>query len=461
MSFVCLSTPRWRTDAASAAELAPALLACVPRVVTDARGLVWVDARGMDAREVAGELLGLVRAREVEDIRAGVAETPLAAEIAATMAGLERQRHQTSEYRIQNSEEPAESRGLGMALVVVDPGTDADFIAPHSIDFLSPSPKLLPLLDGTGIATCGDLAVLDRESVEVRFGIEGVRLWQLARADDRRPIFTEVPRELPHASLEWTDYSLTDPERLVFIINALAVRVTTSLEERGESAREIALVFTLANREEQVLRVRFTRPTASRKTWMRQLRAQLDRLTLGDAVTGVLLRVVAIAAKRSPQGDLFDRGFASAGATEQALAQLIDDQGEILLTPQRTEHALLERRTRWVAESPAALVERSGSEVGAGRAPALPHLTLQLLPHPEPITVITSERRDHRIPVRYQEGSRWHSLADVAGPDRVSGGHWEEAYAREYFRGVREDGVMVWVYRDAVDGSWFFHGWWD
>jgi hypothetical protein len=75
--------------------------------------------------------------------------------------------------------------------------------------------------------------------------------------------------------------------------------------------------------------------------------------------------------------------------------------------------------------------------------------------------VITSERRDHRIPVRYQEGSRWHSLADVAGPDRVSGGHWEEAYAREYFRGVREDGVMVWVFRNAVEERWFLHGWWD
>jgi protein ImuB len=437
MSFVCLSTPRWRTDAASAAELAPALLACVPRVVTDARGLVWADARGMEARAVAGELLELVRSRGVTDVVVGVAETAIAAEIGVI----------------------AECAARSAQRVFVD--RDAEFIAPHSIELLSPSPKLLPLLDGTGIATCGDLAVLDRESVEVRFGVEGVRLWQLARADDRRQIFTEVPRELPHASLEWTDYSLTDPERLVFIINALAVRVTTSLEERGESAREIALVFTLANREEHVLRVRFTRPTASRKTWMRQLRAQLDRLTLGDAVTGVLLRVDAIAAKRSPQGDLFDRGFASAGATEQALAQLIDDQGDILLTPERTEHALLERRTRWVAESPAALVERSGSEVGAGRAPALPHLTLQLLPHPEPITVITSERRDHRLPVRYREGSRWHSLAEVAGPDRVSGGHWEEAYAREYFRGVREDGVMVWVYRDGLSGSWFFHGWWD
>jgi protein ImuB len=440
MSFVCLWTPAWRTDAASAAELAPALLACVPRVVTDKRGLIWADARGMDARTVAGELLELVKARGVVDARIGVAMTPVAAEIAALIADC----------------------GLRIAgCVFVDAGGDADFIAPLSIDVLGPSPQLLTLLDGTGIATCGDLAVLDQEAVEVRFGLEGVRLWQLARADDRRLIFTEVPRELPHASLEWTDYSLTDPERLVFIINALADRVTTSLEERGEGAREIALVFTLANGEQSTHRARFTRPTASRKTWMRQLRALLDRVTLGDAVTGVLLRVDAIAAKRSPQGDLFDRGFASAGATEQALAQLIDDQGEIVLTPERSEHVLLERRTRWVAESPAMLIERGGNEVGAGRAPALPHLTLQLLPHPEPITVVTSERRDHQVPVRYREGSLWHDVTDVAGPDRVSGGHWENMYAREYFRGVREDGVLVWLFRDAREERWFLHGWWD
>ena len=89
----------------------------------------------------------------------------------------------------------------------------------------------------------------------------------------------------------------------------------TSLEERGESARELALVLSLANREQSIHRVRFTRPTANRKIWMRQLRALLERVTLGDAITGVLLRVDALAAKRSPQGDLFDRGFASAGAT--------------------------------------------------------------------------------------------------------------------------------------------------
>jgi protein ImuB len=413
------------------------LLACVPRVATDARGLLWADARGMDAHAVADDLLELMRARCVVDMRIGVATTPIAAELAATAGE------------------------LMTDILVIKAGMDAEFIAPLPIDLLSPTPQLLTLLDGTGIATCRDLAVLDQEAVEVRFGIEGVRLWQLARADDRRLIFTEVPRELPHASLEWADYTLTDPERLVFIINALAERVSTSLEERGESARELALVLSLANREQSTHRVRFTRPTSSRKIWMRQIRALLERITLGDAITGVLLRVDVIAAKRSPQGDLFDRGFASAGATEQALAQLIDDQGEILFAPKRSGHVLLDRRTRWVAESPSALIERSGSEVGAVRSPALPHLTLQLLPQPQPIVVVTNERRDHHAPVRYRDGALWHQLVEVAGPDRASGGHWEESYAREYFRGVREDGLLVWIFRDAIGEQWYLHGVWD
>jgi protein ImuB len=440
MSFVCLSSPRWPTDAASVADLATTLIACVPRVTTDARGLLWADARGLKVHDVVEAIADIVRKRRETDVRIGAASTPIAAAVAAKSADC----------------------GLRMAnLCIVEAGGDAAFLAPQPIDVLDPSPELLRLLDGTGIGTCRDLAVLDHDAVEVRFGIEGVHLWRLARADDQRPIFTEVSRTFPHASLDWVDYTLTDPERLIFIINALATRVSESLAELGESARELALVFSLANQKQSTHRVRFTRPTSSRKTWMHQIRTLLERVTLGDAVVGVLLRVESVAAKRSPQGDLFDRGFASAGATEEALAQLVDDQGEILIAPERSGHVLLDRRTRWVAESPATLVEHSGAEVGAGREPSLPHLTLQLLPDPRPIAVVTSERRDHHVPVRYQDESLWHDLADVAGPDRVSGGHWEESYAREYFRGVREDGVLVWLFRDAVEGRWYFHGWWD
>jgi hypothetical protein len=75
--------------------------------------------------------------------------------------------------------------------------------------------------------------------------------------------------------------------------------------------------------------------------------------------------------------------------------------------------------------------------------------------------VTTTERRDHHVPVRYRDAAQSHQLIDVSAPDRVSGGQWEEGYAREYFVGMREDGVLVWVFRDAIEGEWFLHGVWD
>ena len=50
------------------------------------------------------------------------------------------------------------------------------------------------------------------------------------------------------------------------------------------------------------------------------------------------------------------------------------------------------------------------------------------------------------MPVRYLDGNEWHDIVEAAGPDRVSGGEWSVDYSREYFRCVREDGMMVWLY---------------
>jgi hypothetical protein len=67
------------------------------------------------------------------------------------------------------------------------------------------------------------------------------------------------------------------------------------------------------------------------------------------------------------------------------------------------------------------------------------------------------------VPVRYLDGNEWHDIVEAAGPDRVSGGEWSSSYAREYFRCVREDGMMVWLFRGAKQQTtdWFLHGWWD
>ena len=434
-TYGCLWSPAWQTAAADpATKLAPALLTCVPRIA-QRDGLLWVDGRGLEGIALSASIVTLLEQRVPNhDIRIGLATTPIVAQVAAT-------------------------RG-NAPLTRIKVGEERAFLAPFPVEVLNPDPKLDRLLEAIGIVTCGELAALTRESVEVRLGPEGVDLWFLARADDPRPIFSKLPRALPHASLEWEDYTLRDPERLLFIVNSLAERVCTQLGERGEGAREIALVLSLANAEVRTEPLRFARPTASRKLWMRQLRHLLDRITLPDAVTGVLLRVEAVAGLHGPQGDLFDRGFASASATEQTLGDLIDDQGDVLLAPETSSHPLAEQRTRWVAQTPATLSQPS---IPAGRTVTIaPRLTLQLLPIPKPLTVKTRTRRDHEMPVSYREDGASHEVLDAAGPDRVSGGQWEATYAREYFRCVREDGLLVWLYRDARAGdTWYMHGWWD
>jgi hypothetical protein len=344
-----------------------------------------------------------------------------------------------------------------LAVTIIPPGTERDFIAAHPISVLAPSPQLASLFEGVGIENCSDLARLEGESVEVRFGAEGVELWRLARADDRRMIFGSSIRSLPESSLDWVDYTLTDPERLIFVINALLDNVCTALADRGQGAREMTLAFSLANRTTFEHLVRPSRSTSSRKAWMRLIRTHLETLRLSDAVTGISLRVEAVTGDIGRQGDIFDRGFATARATEEAVAQLLDDQGAVIVVPANTRHSLLERRTNWLVQEP----EHAARTHVTRRRVAEPSFTLQLLQAPRPIAVKTAKRRDHVLPTKFRDTDGWVMIESAAGPDKVSGGRWEESYDRDYFRCVTEEGTLVWIFRDAQANEWYMHGWWD
>jgi len=447
MTFVCLWTP----DAAPfppaigtditpendlLQRLVPSLLGVAPRVMLGANGIVWADARGMSAESLARDLLGVFHQKGVKRVRAATSITPISAEVAA--------RH-----------------GHGKnGLVAIAPGSEREYLAPFPVGVLEPSLFLSTLLDGIGIESCGDMAKLDLESVEVRFGAEGARLWRMSRADDSRRIFASMPRALPAASLDWVEYTLKDPERLVFIINALVGNITTDLKSRGQCAREMTMIFSLTNRETFEHLVRPARSTASHKAWMRLIRSHLERITLPDGVVGITIRVEAVTGELERQGDIFDRGFATANAAEETIAQLLDDQGAVVVTPRNTQHPLIDRRTEWISQEPAQASARIQLRERVVKATAAPRLTLQLFPEPRRIAVKTRRRRDHELPVEFRD-KHWQHIVSAAGPDRVSGGRWTEPYAREYFRCVTDDGMMVWLYRDARTEEWYIHGWWD
>jgi hypothetical protein len=62
-------------------------------VVTEERrgGLVWVDARGLDAEHVSRSALEVLRALGLSNVRVGIGRAPIIAEIMAAGLGTEKQ----------------------------------------------------------------------------------------------------------------------------------------------------------------------------------------------------------------------------------------------------------------------------------------------------------------------------------------------------------------------------------
>lgn len=440
MCIVCLWSPDWATAGAPLAELAALLLDDTPRVAVEARGVLWADARGLPAPRLAWALLRRLGDPGRSGVRAGVSGVPVAAEVAA-----------------RSGESP---------VTFVEAGHERSFLHPRPLALLGPDPKLAALLDGVGIRRCGELAALERGSVEVRFGAAGSALWRRARADDPRLLFGPIPREAPHASLDFVDYEVRSAPGLLFTANALLGSVCATAQDRGTLIRALTIELPLSDRTTWIRTLRAARPTAQRTAWLRRIQEVFDALILPDAVTGIRMRAESSepAASFSSQGDVFDRGFATAAAAEEALCRLVDRQGAILVVPETSAHPLPERQLRWAAREVEGIVADAPC-ADPVEATTRPTLDLHLLRDPRRVAVRARPRTDHRLPTRYldpQDGGRWRILVAAAGPHRVSGGQWEEhPYAREYFRCVTEEGRMVWLFRDARENVWYLHGWWD
>ncbi|GJG88277.1 hypothetical protein tb265_34580 [Gemmatimonadetes bacterium T265] len=481
MTFVTLWTPDPPTAAGAPgtgvpnggafAPLLARLLAVTPHAVLapaegDPEGgtYVWADGRGLSARRVAREVLRHARERGVARPRVGVARVAVVAAVAARWGA-----HRAG---------PA-GAGASAPLTGVAPNAERAFLAPHPLAVLLPSvtaddaggtesdraspttvARAMATLADVGVVTCGALARIARESVEVRLGAAGVALWRLARADDARRVFRYGGHALPSASLEWNEFDLREPERLLFVAGRLVARVCGALRARGEGAGAMTLALRLAGGGAVERRVRAARDTADPATWRRLLRAELERVELSDAVSGLALRVETARALAAPQADLFDRGGQTATAAAAAVARLIEDGAGRPVRPVTGAHPLPERRLTWepttveaatrAMEAQArrpALAVREGPP-GDGSPAAAPRLTLhvggagggratstgamaaerttlgivrapapgpdapeaaqesmnlRVLPRPRPLAVTTRPERGHPVPVRYRE----------------------------------------------------------
>lgn len=187
-------------------------------------------------------------------------------------------------------------------LVLVQPGTEADFLAPFRIDVIPGlGPRTEERLHLMGVRTIGDLAKQETQKLVQALGSSGAVLQRLAQGRDRAPV--EGSRPLRTISAETTFPSdATDPARLEEAVRKLVGRVTERLRGDGLKARTVSVKLKLADLRLVSRQISRTSPTDDEEIIFRAACAALERSHLKSRA--VRLVGVALSGLEHPRPDL-------------------------------------------------------------------------------------------------------------------------------------------------------------
>jgi DNA polymerase-4 len=201
-------------------------------------------------------------------------------------------------------------------LVVVQPGTEAAFLAPLPLGRLwGVGPKTREVLEGWGLRTIGDLAAFELTTLEARFGEHGTAISQRARGfDDGTVEPTEAAKSIGH---EHTfDRDTLDPAQVERMLLRLAEGVGKRLRAHEVRARTIQLKLRVAPFETRTRQRTLAEPTDDDLTVFRVARSLLRDALREDREAGRVspVRLVGVSTSGLVAGQqlgLFDAARAS------------------------------------------------------------------------------------------------------------------------------------------------------
>lgn len=426
-----------------------------------APGLWWIGASGYESlggdRRVAKELAAIARMWH-PSARVGVADSCVAARAATWHAA----RGGTS------------AAASAAGYTIVPPGGCAAYLAPAPLGLLTIDRDLHDSLTALGLRTIGDLARLEAEDVERRWGPTGLWAWELSRGIDERratSVRVDAPR---HVSTDLAA-SVETAEPIVFLVRAALDRLVRDLIADGRAAATIAITLTLddaqgvlpsSGRAHTVTReVRLPRPLARAVPLLERCRALLEEWPLTAPVSGVTVAIVATAPLSGAQGELLDAAWRDPAAADAAFARLRATLGtDAIVRPVVRDTHRPERAAGWER------VESADDDTthAPAPAPATTDIAFRQLDPPEPADVdVPDESPDAVLPPRAVHWrNRWVRVQRAVGPERLAGDWWDDAYARDYWRLEDADhGPDLVVYHDLKTlGSgqgWYVQGWYD
>ncbi|MEI7712439.1 MAG: DNA polymerase Y family protein [Rhodospirillales bacterium] len=307
-----------------------------------------------------------------------------------------------------------------------------------------------------GFDRVDQLIATPRAPLVRRFGnIVALRLDQLSGAVFE-PIVPTIPPDTIQARLTFMEPLLTAPA-FAAVIDRLAALVCDDLENAGQGARRLDLLFERVDGATPVIRIGTARPSRDPRHLARMLTERLERIDPGLGIEA--MHLIATRVDSAPQ----TQTAALADRTETPIAELVDRLSN------RLGAARVFRNEPVESDVPERSVRRVPALQSGAKAnwPADLPRPIRLLDPPQPVEAMAL-LPDHP-PLAFTWRRVRHRVRHADGPERIAGEWWkrdgEMHSVRDYFRVEDEDGRRFWLFRrgdgeDAATGDrrWFLHG---
>jgi len=348
---------------------------------------------------------------------------------------------------------------------VVSRGASAEALAPLSLQALEGlDAQVQEALAAFGLHSLGEVASLEPAQVVARLGARGLRAQRLARGEDEaRFLPALVPELVEEVRVLETPAEAFEP--LLFVLKGAVDMLCARLRGRCRAAVRLTLVLVLEPDGPRAVPLVLARPSAEPKLLLDLLRHRLEDLRLPAPVATVVLSVDESCEDRGqqrvlgalPEGDAW---------LESVLARLATALGpEALSSPRAVEdHRPEAARAQAPFRPPLA---EQGVHAEARRAASAPpsvdtrsaQRPVRVLHEPALLNVDlgpVGELRSARLLGRRR------AVLGLAGPERLGGQWWTRTpFARDYYQVHFEGLGPAWVFRDARDGQFYLHGFFD
>ena len=350
---------------------------------------------------------------------------------------------------------------------IVEPGCDAQSVAPLRVAALMVDSAIVFGLHRAGLKTIGAVAARARHELASRFG--GAFVTELDRTLGREaaPISPRHPLPDCMAERRFAEPVVTD-DVVADTIHALAESIAGLLEKRGEGARALEAAFFRADGQMRRIAIAMARPTRDPKIVGRLFHEKLDALAnpLDPGFGFDLIRLSAVTTEPlNPQAASFDSHENEKKEIDFLIDRLSARFGAtrvLRFQPQDTHipeaaSVMLPAQSAMPPKLPWASL----------RAPTeAPRRPLRLFAKPEPIQIMGVEV-PNGPPLRFRWRRVLHAVSLAEGPERIAMEWWRTQGSmptRDYFRIEDDQGRRFWLYRDGLydretcTPNWFMHG---